>query len=326
MQPNKQLRFILIISLVAICIIAGIILFKSLDILERLYTRGVEKAEVVILTSDVITDQSWGSLAYKGKLKIEEQYPTNVTLHSELKTSKLKEEMISKVVAGKPDVIIGHGREFSAFFAKVATKFPHINFVTIHGNAIHSNQSVYTFDQDRVEYIAGIIAGMKTTSNKVGLIDAFEAREKNTGFEKGLMKNNPHSTLDYRVVNSRNDGEKALQIVKEMIESGVDVVFTKGNGYNKDVVNYAKEKGIYVIGYLEDQSYMGRDIVLTSVQNDVSQAYVVLMKDYFSEEGLSSGKKMLDQSDGVYELAPLGPMFTEEEKQILQPEIKKLSK
>ncbi len=32
----------------------------------------------------------------------------------------------------------------------------------------------------------------------------------------------------------------------------------KGNSYNQEVIQEAKTQGMYVIGYLDDQAYMGR--------------------------------------------------------------------
>ena len=57
--------------------------------------------------------------------------------------------------------------------------------------------------------------------------------------------------------------------------------------------------------------------MLTSVINDVSQMYVEIMKDYFSEEGIQPGLKLLTEEDGVYQLAPFGPMFTEDDLQYI---------
>ena len=50
---------------------------------------------------------------------------------------------------------------------------------------------------------------------------------------------------------------------------------------------------MYVIGYLDDQAYMGRSVILTSVINDVPQAYNAIMKDYFSKRAFDLEKSNL---------------------------------
>ncbi|MFC0272919.1 BMP family ABC transporter substrate-binding protein [Metabacillus herbersteinensis] len=321
-QQSKQLRFISFITMIVVTVVLVTIGFKANDILTQTDAASqVNTTKVSILTSDVIVDQSWGSLAYKGQLKIEEQFPLTVKLYSEIATEKLMQSTVEESITRGSEIIIGHGREFSEVFTSMAPKHPDVHFVTLHGDAKHSNQTVYTFDQGQIEYFAALSASLKTESNKVALLDAFEAREKNPEFEKGIKHYNPNAEFYYKVVNSRDDGKKAIQLMNELISEGVDVVYTKGNAYNREVINIAKSHNVYVIGYLDDQSYMGKDHVLTSVVNDVPQAYVSIMKDFFSAEGIPSGKVMLNESDGVYKLAPFGPMYTEEEKEMIQSEI-----
>ena len=231
-------------------------------------------------------------------------------------------EAAEKVIQNGTKVVIGHGREFSTVFTELAPKYPHVHFVTIHGTSSYKNQTVYTFDQTKIEYLAGTAAAMKTRTKKIGLIDAFEAREKNPGFEKGLKASDSSIAFYYRVVNSRDDGAKAVKLLRELKDEGVDIVYAKGNSYNQEVIQEAKTQGMYVIGYLDDQAYMGRSVILTSVINDVPQAYNVIMKDYFSKTGLPTGEVKLDARDGVYKLAPFGPMYIKREKQILYSKVR----
>ncbi|WP_078411614.1 BMP family ABC transporter substrate-binding protein [Priestia abyssalis] len=327
MQQSNQLKFILVIALIIVFTFLFILFFKTKGILHNATSVSqTKKTRVTIITSDVIEDQSWGSLAYKGRLKIEEQFPVSAELFSEIETEKQMKETVATAITKGSEVIIGHGREFSEVFTKMAPEHPDVHFVTIHGTAKHSNQAVYTFNQQKIEYVAALAAVLKTKSNKIGIIDAYEARIKNPGFEKGLHHYKPEVTFYYSVVNSRDDGEKAIELLKEMTDQGVDVIFSKGNAYNRDVIDCAKEKNVFVIGYLDDQAYMGEKHVLTSVLNDVSQAYVAIMKDFFSKDGIPSGTVMLNEQDGVYKLAPLGTMYTEEEKHYIRSEINKINR
>ena len=327
MQQSQQVRRILMMAIVIMVVFLLILFVKTNGVLRSpTVVSDSEQTKVTILTSDVIEDQSWGSLAYKGKLKIENQFPVSAELFSEIKTDEQMKSTVTDAVSGGAEVIIGHGVEFTDVFTALAPKYPDVHFITIHGTATHPNQAVYTFNQQKVEYVAALAAALKTKSNKVGLLDAYDLRKRLPGFETGLAHYKPEASFDYKVVNSRDDGEKAVALMKEMIDRGVDVIFSKGNGYNRDVINYAKERNVFVIGYLDDQSYMGENHVLTSILNDMSMAYVAIMKDFFSEDGIPSGEVILTEADGVYKMAPLGPMFTEKEKQYIRPEINEIEK
>ncbi|MDQ0242479.1 transcriptional activator of comK gene [Bacillus fengqiuensis] len=327
MQQSNQLKIILVTALIIALTFLGILLFKTKGILHNATAVSqAKKTKITIMTSDVVEDQSWGSLAYKGKLKIEDQFPVSAELFSEIQTENQMKETVATAITKGSKVIIGHGREFSDVFTKMAPEHPDVHFVTIHGTSKHSNQAVYTFNQQKIEYAAALAAVLKTKSNKVALIDAYNVRKELGGFEKGLSHYKPEVTFYYRTVNSRDDGEKAVELMKELTDKGVDVIFSKGNAYNRDIIDYAKEKNVLVIGYLDDQAYMGEKQVLTSVLNDVSQAYVAIMKDFFSKDGIPSGTVMLNEQDGVYKLAPFGPMYTEEEKQYIRSEINKINR
>ncbi|KKI89175.1 basic membrane lipoprotein [Bacillus sp. SA1-12] len=326
MQQSKQLRIIGFITLIVVIALVGTIVLKTKGIMleaETSSSRTIEKTKVTILTSDVVADQSWGSLAYKGQLKIEEQFPVNVTLYSEVNTEKLMFQTIKKAIQDGSKLIIGHGREFSEVFATSALTNPDVRFVTIHGTAKYPNQTVYTFDQGEIEYFAGLAAALKTKTNRVGVINPTKSGDEYPEFETGLAYYKPEVSIYTKVVGSRDDGKKAVELMKELLAEGVDVIYSKGNSYNRDVIDLAKKENVYVIGYLDDQSYMGKEHVLTSVMNDVSQTYVAIMNDFFSEKGMNSGKVILNESHGVYSLAPFGPMFTEKEIQFIKKEMKK---
>ncbi|RCW64836.1 BMP family ABC transporter substrate-binding protein [Saliterribacillus persicus] len=316
MENKKQVKWILWTTIGVTILIIGIILFKSTQILNNMNAKEIVPLEISILTTDVVTDQSWGSLAYKGQILIEENYQANATLHSELDESEI-ETKLHDILKNPKDLIIGHGREFSEAFNKVADSYPDVQFVTIHGDNLADNLAVYTYDHQEIEYLAGIAAAIKTTKKKVGLIDAIDNIDKDWGFRTGLEEIDPDIELLYGVAEGRENKVKAVEIAKNMIDAGVDILYAKGNSYNKAVFNYAKDKDVYLLGYLEDQSYMAKDKMLTSVLNDVPQAYVAIMDDFISEEGIASKKVMLNTSHGVYGLAPLGPMYTHQEKEIV---------
>ncbi|MGN7938621.1 BMP family ABC transporter substrate-binding protein [Virgibacillus sp. 6R] len=316
MQQSKLHRMIATFTVIVVIIIIGTMILKTKGIIKEIEVsniHNIKRPEVTIIASGTLTDQSWGSLAYKGKLKIEEKFPVTVAIYSGISTKKSIMKTVTEAIHNGSKVIIGHGREFSPSFEKLALSYPDIKFVTIHGYAKYKNQAVYTFDQGEIEYFAALAATLVTKSNKIGLIDSIESRDINPEFENALHHYKPDATFYYRVVGDRDNGKKATEIMRELIAEGVDVIYSKGNLYNRDVISLAKKEGIYVIGYLDDQSYMGKNYVLTSVMNDVSQAYIAIMNDYFSEEGIPPGGRMLNSSHGVYELAPFGPMFDEED-------------
>ncbi|WP_332628814.1 BMP family ABC transporter substrate-binding protein [Halalkalibacter flavus] len=326
LQQSKQSRILLLITMVVAILFICLLILRTSSLLydSETVSSNQDTVKVAIITSDQVNDQSWGGLAYKGQLKMEEKFPVTVSLYSEIYSDELIEATIKETIAENTEVIIGHGREFSNVFTKLAPMYMDTHFVTIHGTSEYENQSVYTFNQGNIEHIAALVASLKSKNKKVGIIDPIEARESKNDFKKGLSYYSPDALLYYQLVGSRDDGKRAVEILEEFIEEGVDVVYSKGNAFNRDVIEHAKKYDIYIIGYLDDQSYIAEDLVLTSVINDVSQAYVSIMEDFFSPDGIPTGTVMLTDQDGVYRLAPLGPMFSDQEKQLIDSELEKI--
>ncbi|MDQ0230360.1 BMP family ABC transporter substrate-binding protein [Metabacillus malikii] len=326
-QSIKLHRLIAIFTLIVVLLIVGTIYIKSKGILietEKSDLSELKEVKVTILTSGSLTDQSWGSLAYKGKLEIEDLFPVDVSLYSELTSNELITNKVNEAIKNGAELIIGQGREFTQVFSDLARVNSSVNFVTIHGSLTYENQAVYTFDQGEIEYFAALSAALVTKTNKVAIIDTKDDRKANSEFEDALEYYKPESTFYYDFVGDRENGEKALKILQQLIEEGVDVVYSKGNSFNRDVIDYAKRENIYVIGYLDDQSYMAKEHVITSVLNDVPKAYTAIMNDYFSEDGIPLGQVvMLDENDGVYKLAPFGPMLSETDKKYIANEMEK---
>ncbi|ADU31907.1 BMP family ABC transporter substrate-binding protein [Evansella cellulosilytica] len=322
MQQSRQLRTIFLLTIIVASIFIALLVFQIAKISLSSKDSDVE-TKVTIITSDEIVDQSWGSLAFKGKIEIEKQFPVNVTLFSEINTEQLKRETIDNSVSEGTTLIIGHGREFSEVFTEAAQAYPETHFVTIHGYSEHENQSVYTFEQGDVEYFAGLVATLFTESNSVAVLDSFEARDRNPQFEKGLNYYDPDIRFFYEAVGSRDDGEVAVNLMDDLLQKGVDVFYAKGNAFNRDVIEYAKKQDVYVIGYLDDQSYLAKDHVLTSVLNNVPKAYVAILDDFFREDGIPAGETILTEEHGVYQLAPFGPMFSDEEIEFIEDEMLK---
>ncbi|WP_018931640.1 BMP family ABC transporter substrate-binding protein [Gracilibacillus lacisalsi] len=318
MEAKKQVKYILAITLIVVSIFVIFLVFKSNQIMNNMNASESAPTKVLILTTDRLNDQSWGSLAYKGKILIEEEYNVTAEVLGEVNAERDTSSLVERYVDEGYELVIGHGREFSEPFYRIINQYKNVQFVTLHGDNIAKNLAVYTFNQNEIEVIAGMAAGLKTKSNKIGLIDAVENSHKDWGFPKGIELIDDSIELLYKVVPERTSKSAAKLVAAELIDQGVDVIYTKGNSYNQEVINYAKEQGIYTIGYLEDQSYMAENKVLTSVLNNVPMAYNAILEDFLSEEGIKFEKKYLDDNDGVYGIAPFGPMFSEDEIELIE--------
>jgi transcriptional activator of comK gene len=315
MSQSNQLKTILLIAGTFTLIIIFLLAYQVHTTLsqESSNLNINDSLSVGILTSDSIHDQSWGSLAYEGHLRIVERFPVKVEMMSEINTETKMREATLQMIRNGVRLMIGHGREFAPVFTQMAPNYPNVHFVTINGTAQYSNQSSFTTHSESYGYFAGMVAALMTKTNKVAIIDSFDSTaEGRAGFKMALEEFNPEATFFLRSVGSRDDEVKGAQMAKELIGLGVDVIFSQGNAFNRAVIYEAEKADIQVIGYITDQAYMAEEHVLTSVLIDLSEVYVFIIGQYFSSEGIQSGNIILDFKDGVYGLAPFGQMVPEE--------------
>lgn len=114
-------------------------------------------------------------------------------------------------------------------------------------------------------YLAGIAAGLKTKTNKLGFVGAFPYAEDIsgfTGFYLGAKSVNPDVTMQVMYTNSWNDPTREGQVAKALIDNGCDVI-----GQNPDSTatqTTAEANGVWAVGYNSNMIQAAPKASLTS--------------------------------------------------------------
>lgn len=158
----------------------------------------------------------------------------------------------------------------------------YVNSSEYHGN----NMTSYFARMYQARYLAGIVAGMKTESNKIGYVAAMANNEVNRGinaFTLGVKRANPDASVVVMWTgawnNKENEKEAAQMLIKE---AGADVLTYHQNQAN--VIDVAEEHGIYSIGYHEHLEGCS-DKYLTSVVCNWELVYEKLVREYIIGKG-----------------------------------------
>ncbi|KAF0092102.1 MAG: nucleoside-binding protein [Fusobacteria bacterium] len=166
------------------------------------------------------------------------------------------------------DVIIGHGFQFMEPLVKVAKQYPDTHFVLGTGYKFEKNSAIYDVSLDDGGYQMGVIAGLATQTNKVGVIggaDVSEIYRGHEGFKLGAKSVNPNIQIQEVYTGDWNDTAGAKEAAVGMYDSGVDVIWHSGDGIGLGVVQAAKEKDKYVLGNVADQLKLAEKNVLSGV-------------------------------------------------------------
>ncbi|MBM7659772.1 transcriptional activator of comK gene [Bacillus mesophilus] len=291
-----------------------ILLFFLTGCANSTTTGNIDK--VGLLVPETVNDQVWGTKGYKGLLKIQSAFGADVFYKESMNNKEAVSKAIDEFSENGVTLIFGHGSEYAPWFNQLSKKYPDIHFVCFNGDVRGDNVTSLTFKADAMGFFGGMVAGEMTKTNKVGVIAAFEWQPEVNGFFEGAIYQNPNVEVEISYTEDWNDPEKALVQLEKMLSEGADVIYPAGDGYNVHVIERLKEKGLYAIGYVSEQSDLGEATVLTSTIQHVDKLYEVVAKD-FNLGTLKSGNIYYDFDDHVITMGKYSPVVNKE----LQDEI-----
>lgn len=180
-------------------------------------------------------------------------------------TKKALEECISEGC----NIIFTTSWGYMETTAEVAEEYPDIYFS--HGTGYMSNGKNFNNYFGRIyqaRYLSGIVAGMNTTSNKIGYVAAQDSSNSEvTGgidaFAIGVAQVNPDAEIYVVVTNSWYDPEKEEAASRQLLDMGCDVMAQHCDTPFPQTL--AQEYGVYGIGYNSDMSKETPDSCLCSV-------------------------------------------------------------
>jgi len=277
--------------------------------------------KVGLLVPETINDQVWGTKGYKGLLSIQSEMNVEVFYKEGMDNEAVVKKAIEEFERKGVNLVFGHGSEYAPFFNRLAPQYPDIHFVCFNGDAKEKNVTSINFQANAMGFFGGMVAGEMTKTNKVGVIAAFEWQPEVNGFFEGALYQNENVDVAVRFVQHWDDIDEALALLDQLIAEGVDVVYPAGDGYNVPVIERLKERGLYAIGFISDQSDLGRATVLTSTVQHVDRLYSLIAKRFDSGK-LESGNLYFDFQDDAISLGKFSPLVGKEFRKEIEKEIK----
>ncbi|MDR2527602.1 MAG: BMP family ABC transporter substrate-binding protein [Synergistaceae bacterium] len=218
------------------------------------------------------------------------------------------EHTIMECVFEGANVIVGTSGSYTAACEDLAFKHPDVVFVAVSGN--RRNKTNFTHYYGRVyqaRYLSGVVAGLRTVTNKIGYVTAMgkENSEVTSGvnaFALGVESVNPNARIYVEVTHRWFYPEGETQAARALIESGCDVIAQHCDTPNPQIE--AQRAGVWGVGYSSDMKKNAPDAVLTSVVWNWGVYYEKLARSVidgsFTTEPYLGGLE-----DGMVEITPL---------------------
>ena len=265
-----------------------------------------DKLNIALVLSGPVNDSSWNSTAYGGLKRFQYDYKANITVVEKVDLDTAK-DVFSELAGRNYDLIIGLGYEYGDILKRISRMYPETFFAAIGGEASQEpNLCSFTFKDEQYGYLVGVVAGLNTSSNKVGIVVGKKTPsiEKTIiGIRKGLKQTNPKADLVVSYINSWDDISKGREAAVSQINTGVDVITHLADTSGIGVIKAAEDSDISVIGAITDQHDLAPTVVITSGIEDISQL-IYLVCDHYRDATLAPAVYRYGLKDQVVDLAP----------------------
>ena len=261
---------------------------------------------VALVTPGSIADASWNSGAYAGLMLVKDSLGVPVS-HVEARTPGEQEEQLRTYAAQGYTVIFGHGFEFQDAAERVAKEYPKAVFVITSGQRVSGNVVPLIFKLSDATYLAGMVAGALTRTNKLGYVGGIELPPVKLAYDAwaaGARSVNPAVDSRETYLNTFDDAVAGHEAALAMVRLGVDMLHHNADQAGLGVFQAAKESpGVYVFGSNADQTALAPDRVLGSAVIDLPRAFMLIAREV-REGRFSPRVESFGLESGVIRYAP----------------------
>ncbi len=276
----KKVFIYLLVSVIVVC---GLSCSKH-DIGYKFNKK--KKIKVALVLNGPVTDSSLNSAAYDGLKRFQSDYKAEIAVVEKVTLADAS-DVFSELARREYSLILGLGYEYGFILEKVASKYPKTFFCSVSGEVNEApNLCSFKFKDDQYGYLIGLVAGLNTSTNKVGIVVGKQTPsvEKTIiGMRKGLKSVNPKADLVVSYINTWDDITKGKEAGVAQINTGVDVITHLAGISGIGVIKAAEEADISVIGAITDQHDLAPSTVITSGIEDASQLVYLACEHYFDQ-------------------------------------------
>lgn len=230
-------------------------------------------------------DYSWNYQAdYSIKL-LQKQFGFELSTAENLFDGTKAEPVATDWASKGFNIIIGQGIQYQDMFQKIAPQFPKTLFVCVDcfKLGVDNVYNVWWYMADG-GYLMGLLAGKMTKSNKLGLIGGGRVPSiwgAHEAFKRGAKAMNPKVTfLETWMPFSWADVAGAKKSAEQMVDQGVDFLFSSGDGVDVGVRQAAKEKNVQMTGVYADATHLDPDHIAQNIVVRWDMAYLTAIFDY----------------------------------------------
>ena len=252
------------------------ILLALMTVLFLLTACGAKKEEAAAKTADQpmtvgfifvgpIGDGGFTYAQNEGRLFLEKETGVKTIYKESVPEGPEVKEIAKNMIDQGATVIVATSFGYMDYIEELAKEFPNVKFLHCSGYKSADNMANYFGRIYQPRYLSGLVAGLKTKSNKIGYVAAFPIPEVIGGinaFTQGVRKVNPNATVEVVWTNTWYDPAKEKDAAVALIDKGADVIAQHQDTAGPQQA--AEEKGVFSVGYNTDMSKVAPKANMTS--------------------------------------------------------------
>ena len=256
-----------------------------------------KKYKVAMICDSNISDGGWGTACYNAMLDAASSNGWETACSDSIDPSAYYDAVASYCVLGY-DLIYAPGNQYTDAVLQAAEEYPDTAFALLNGsvetpeNAVNGNVTSLLPNATQIGWLAGAMAGLMTKTGIIAFIGGMEldtTKEKYEGYKEAAayvarQAGRSAATLDIVYSNSFSDGDKGIDLAKEMMAQGADVFFGDASAVDSgvrqaiDEANHAANS-IHIYDIAQPSDYLGQNAcIITSQVTDNASLVGLSMK------------------------------------------------
>ncbi len=256
-------------------------------------------------------DGSYNDMAYKGAIEAKMAMNGSLLI-AETDSPDLAPRAVEWMIENGASLVVANGHEYSEVLDETIKQHKGVLFVLNEAEWPGTENSMaLKYDHRPASILVGALAGWVTRTGKLGFIGAHRSpviEDFLQGFSRGVELASPDVEIIEVFLSQGPQGfnmsSRAYDVVMEMQEAGVDVVFPVAGLSANGALQAAKERGIFFIAVDSDRDDIAPGTVLVSLIKRVDLAVRGAIEDGLSGR-FRPGCKTLGMREGIIELSTM---------------------
>lgn len=291
--------------------VAMIFLISFVVVLTGGFYAGIGAQEkplkVALIMPGLLSEVGWSAAGFEGLQRAKGIWGKRVELaHVENVKPVAVETSLRDYASRGYNLILSHDFLSQDAALKVSKDFPKVYFGNCTGFKSAENMVCYQHRGYEGYYLTGILAGMMTKSNKIGIVGSKDIPTIVScleAFKIGARKVNPNVKVLDAYIGTFQDVAKAKEATFAQIDAGADFVAADGNAQGFGTFKAAEERKMLATGAYVDQNQWAQTVVLTSVIYKWEKTYFDMVDDIRTGK-FGKRKYEITVANGGIDLAP----------------------